>query len=43
MFIRSGQRLDAMKMDVEDIRSIFGIKYDGAIQHMGEYAWEFHQ
>jgi hypothetical protein len=42
-FIRSGQHLDAMKMDVDNVRALFGTKYDGAIQQMGEYVWEFHK
>ncbi len=43
MLIRNGQRLDAMKMDVDSIRAIFGSKYDAAIQQMGEYVWKLHE
>ena len=41
--IKSGRYLDAVKMDVDSIRSLFGSKYDGAIQQMGEYIWRAHQ
>jgi RHS repeat-associated protein len=37
--IQSGRYLDALKMDVDAIRSTHGTVYDGAIQQMGEYLW----
>jgi filamentous hemagglutinin len=41
--IRSGSYLDALKMDVDAIRSEFGTRYDGAIQQMGEQFWKARQ
>jgi hypothetical protein len=41
--ISQGRYLDAMKMDVDNIQLLFGPKYDGAIQQMGEYFWMAHQ
>jgi hypothetical protein len=41
--INSGGYLDALKMDVDHIRSLHGSKYDIAIQQMGEYIWKAQQ
>lgn len=37
-FISEGKFKEAMKMDIDDIHSKFGDKYDGAIQEMLDYA-----
>jgi RHS repeat-associated protein len=41
--IKSGQYLDALKMDVDNVRGMFGDKYDGAIQQMGEHVWRMNE
>jgi filamentous hemagglutinin len=41
--IQRGQLLDALKMDVDNIRTLFGQKYDVAIQQMSEYFWRMGQ
>ncbi len=41
--IGQGRYLDAMRMDVNNIRQLFGGKYEGAIQQMGEAFWAAHQ
>jgi hypothetical protein len=37
--IRAGRYLDAMKLDVDDIRAQFPGKYEEAIHKMGEFVW----
>lgn len=43
-----GRYLDALKMDVDDIRAVVTKigdpgRYEGAIQQMGEYVWGLFQ
>ncbi|MEO7592259.1 MAG: hypothetical protein ABI134_13675, partial [Byssovorax sp.] len=41
--IKGGRYLDALKMDVDHVRFMYGSKYDTSIQQMGEYVWKAHQ
>lgn len=41
--IAQGRYLDAMMMDVQNVRALFGLKYEGAIQQMGQAFWESHR